>query len=53
MYIGILNADGLEESQGRHTIDRTEEKGVERESARRSLKGRKRAIVNQTNIGTV
>ena len=31
-----------------------EEKGVERGSARRSsLKGRERAIVNQTNIGTV
>ena len=31
-----------------------EERGVERGSARRSsLKGRERAIVNQTNIGTV
>ena len=42
------------QSQGHHTVDRIEEKGVERESARRfSLKGRERAIVNQTNIGTV
>ena len=41
-------------SQGQHTIDRLEERGVERESARRSsLKGRERAIVNQTNVGTV
>ena len=40
--------------QGHHTIDRLEEKGVERGSARRSsLKGRERAIVSQTNIGTV
>ena len=38
-----------------HAIDRLEERGVERGSAPRrfSLKGRKRAIVNQTNIGTV
>ena len=44
----------LRQSQGHHTIDRLEERGVERESARRSsLKGRERAIVNQTNIGTV
>ena len=36
-----------EQSQGRHTIDRLEERGVERGSARRSsLKGRE--IVNQT-----
>ena len=42
------------QSQGHHTIDRLEERSVERESARRSsLKGRERAIVNQTNIGTV
>ena len=41
-------------SQGHHTIDRLEETGVERGSAGRcSLKGRERAIVNQTNIGTV
>ena len=34
--------------------DRLEERGVDRGSARRSsLKGRERAIVNQTNIGTV
>ena len=39
------------QSQKRHTIDRPEERGVERESARRSsLKGRERAIVNQTNV---
>ena len=42
------------QSQGHRTIDRLEERGVERGSARRSsLKGRERAIVNQTNIGTV
>ena len=41
-------------SQEHHTTDRLEERGVERGSARRSsLKGRERAIVNQTNIGTV
>ena len=35
-------------------IDRLEERGVERGSARRSfLKGREGAIVSQTNIGTV
>ena len=41
--------------QRQHTIDRLEERGVERGiSARRSsLKGRERAIVNQTNTGTV
>ena len=40
------------QSQGHHTIDRLEERGVERGSASRrsSLKGRERAIVNQTNI---
>ena len=42
------------QSQGHHTIDRLEERGVEKGSARRSsLKGRERAIVSQTNIGTV
>ena len=42
------------QSQGHHTIDRLGETGVERGSARRaSLKGRGRAIVNQTNTGTV
>ena len=42
------------QSQGYHIIDRLEERGVERGSARRSsLKGRETAIVNQTNIGTV
>ena len=42
------------QSQGHHTIDRLEERGVERGNARRSsLKGRERAIINQTNIGTV
>ena len=40
--------------QGHHTIERLAETGVERGSARRScLKGRERAIVSQTNIGTV
>jgi len=42
------------QSQGHHTIDHLEERGVERGSAGRSpLKGRERAIVSQTNIGTV
>ena len=42
------------QSQGHHTTDRLEERGVERGSARRcSLKGRERALVNQTNITTV
>ena len=42
------------QSQGHHTIDRLEERGVERGSAGRSfLKGRERAIVNQTNVGIV
>ena len=41
-------------SQGLHTIDHVEERGVERGSARRSsLKGRERAIVNQSKTGTV
>ena len=35
------------QSQGHHAIDRLEERGVERESARRSsLKGRDKAILN-------
>ena len=42
------------QSQGHRTMDRLEERGVERESARRSsLKGRERATANQTNIGTI
>ena len=42
------------QSQGHQTSHRLEERGVERGSARRSsLKGRERAIVNRTNIGTV
>ena len=42
------------QSQGHHSIDRLEERGVERGGARRSsLKGRERAIVSRTNIGTV
>ena len=42
------------QSQGHHSIDRLEERGVERGSARRSsVKGREKAIVSQTNIGTV
>ena len=42
------------QSQGYHTIYCLDERGVERGSARRSsLKGRERAIVSQTNIGTV
>ena len=42
------------QSQGHHTTDCLQERGVERGSARwYSLKGRERAIVNQTDIGTV
>ena len=42
------------QSQGHHTIDRLDERGVERGSARQSfLKGREKVIVNHTNIGTV
>ena len=42
------------QSQGHHTIDCLEERGVERGSAvRSSLRGRERAIVNQWNIATV
>ena len=40
--------------QGHHTIDRLQERGVERGSVQRSsLRGRERAIINQTNTGTV
>ena len=42
------------QSQGHHIIDCLEERGVKRGSARRSsLKRQERAIVSQTNIGTV
>jgi len=42
------------QSQGHHTIDRLEEKGLERGHTRQPfLKGRERAIVSQMNIGTV
>ena len=42
------------QSQGHHTIDLLEEKGVERGSAgQSSLEGRERAIVNQMNTGTI
>ena len=42
------------QSQGHHTTDRLEDRGVERgSSSRSSLKGRERAIDSQTNIGTV
>ena len=42
------------QSQGHHTIDRLQERGVETGSIQRStLKGREKAIVEQTNIGTV
>ena len=42
------------QSQEHHTVDRLEEKGVERGSARRSsLKGRERASVSQINTGQV
>ena len=42
------------QSQGHHTVDRLIERGIQKGSGRRSvLRGRHRAIVNQTNIGTV
>ena len=42
------------QSQGHHTINRLEERGVERGSARRSsLKERERAIASHMNIRTV
>ena len=42
------------QSQGHLTVDRLEERGVERGSAGRSpMKGRERVIVNQTNTETV
>ena len=42
------------QNRAHHTIDRLEKRGVERGSSRRSsLKGRERAIVNQTNTETV
>ena len=42
------------QSQGHHTVDSPEERGVERGSAGRSfLKGRERTVVNQTNLGIV
>ena len=44
----------LAQSQGHHIIDRLEERDVDRGSAGRSfMKGRERAIVNQTNLRTV
>ena len=49
-----LRHDLWAQSQGHHTIDRPEERDVERGRGQRSsLRGRKRAIVNQTNIGIV
>ena len=42
------------QSRGHYTIDRLEERGVERGSARQSsFKRHERAIFNQTNIGTI
>ena len=56
----ILSVDKLEtlhagtKRQEHHTIDGLKERGVERGSATQSsLKGRERAIVSLTNIGTV
>ena len=51
-----LRQTGLASSKalGLQALFRTEERGVERGSARRSsLKGQEKAIVNQTNTGTV
>ena len=51
---GRLRHYGQAQSQGHHTIDCLEERGVERESTRRSsLKGQESVIIIQTNIGTV
>ena len=42
------------QNRGYHAIDHLEERGVDRGIARRSsFKGRERAIVSHTNIGTV
>ena len=42
------------QNQGHHSIDRLEERGVERGSTRQSsLKGRERTVVKQIYIGTV
>ena len=50
----ILKHYMREQSQGHHSIDRLEKRGAERGSARQSsLKGREKAIVNETNGGTV
>ena len=52
--VETLPAGTQAQSQGHHTIDRLEARGVERGSARRSsLKGREKANVSQTNIGAV
>ena len=49
-----LRQSGRAQRQGHHTIDHTEERGVERGNAQRSsFRGRERTIANQTNIGTV
>ena len=48
--LGSLRHCQQAQSQGHHTIDHQEERGIERESTRQSfLKGWERAIVNQTN----
>ena len=50
----IEELETLWSGQGHYNIDRLEERGVERGSARRSsLKGRERFIINQTNTGLV
>ena len=43
------------QSQGHHTIDRQDERGVDTTCGHKAneKRGRERAIVNQTNIGTV
>ena len=42
------------QSEGHHAVERLKKRGVERRITRRSsLKGRERAIVNQTNNGIV
>ena len=50
LYLQVVSHYLQAQSQGHHTIDRLEKRGVERGSASRSsLKGQERAVVNKTN----
>ena len=54
VYVRGVQTQPAGTKPGHRTIDRLEETGVGRGRARRSsLKRRERAIVNQTNVGTV